>query len=165
MKRGGLLIVLIPLMTLPFRSAAAQTGEFRVNAGLASGVGSDGLPPTVATTASFSFVKSSFSLGPEVLYVGGSERIFGIGAVARLYVGSGTLRPYLIGGLGGNYWKRQQFVTAGLFSGSLGAGLSVATRGALGVGLEARLNKNLQRYGGGGNWDFVTVMAGVRLGW
>lgn len=165
MKRVALLAIVLPLLITPCRSAGAQTGELRVNAGLASGIGSDGHPVARATTASFSFVKSSFSFGPEVLYVAGEQRIFGIGGTARLRVSSGPLAAYLVGGLGGNYWKRQEFVTAGLFSGSLGGGLSLATRGALAITLEARLYKNLQRYGGEGNWGFATVTAGVRLGW
>jgi hypothetical protein len=164
MNRISVLATAAVTLILTTQTASAQIGELRVNAGLANGLGSNGLPLNPVTTASFSFVKSSFSLGPEVLYVFGTARVFGLGAVARLRVGSGPLRPYLIGGLGGN-WHRQDFLTPGLFSGSLGAGVSLSRAAPMELTLEARLHKNLQRYGGGGDWDFITVAAGVRFGW
>jgi hypothetical protein len=149
---------------LPGR-VTAQTGEFRVNGGLAAGLGSGGFPSSPFVSASFSFVKSAFSFGPEAGYAFGSDRIFAIGAVARLRVSSGRLRPYLVGGLGGNYWHRVNFGSAGLFSGSLGAGVILAERSPAGLTLEVRMHQNLQRYGGAENWDFITVGGGIRFGW
>jgi hypothetical protein len=143
----------------------AQTGELRVNGGIMTGLGSGGSPVKPLTSASFSFVKSSFSFGPEVSYAFGEEHIFGIGVVSRLRLSSGGLRPYLVTGLGGNYWKRDPYVTTGLLTGSAGVGVVLATRGGLGLTLETRIHKNLQNYGGGGNWDFVSIAGGVRLGW
>ena len=156
--------LILSVVGLP-RLAVAQTGEFRMQGGTFLGDGGES-SVQVATTASFSFVKSHFSFGPEVLYVFGSPRVLGIGAVARYRIGSSRLAPFLVGSLGGDYWKnRDDFITAGLFSGSLGAGLELsATRGPT-VTLEARGHKRLQNYSGGGNWDFLTITAGVRFQW
>ena len=143
----------------------AQTGELQVSAGLMTGLGTGGSPVKPIANASFSFVKSGFSFGPEVSWAFGQERILGVGVVSRLRVGSSGLRPYLVGGLGGNYWKRNDYVTAGLFTGSIGVGVSLAARRGSGVTLESRVHHNLQNFEGGGNWDFLSFAVGGRLGW
>lgn len=143
----------------------SQTGELRVSAGMMTGIGAGGSPVKPVTAASFTFVSRGFSLGPEVFYAFGQERIFGLGVVSRLRVGSGRFHPYVVAGLGGNYWRTESFGTAGLFTGSLGAGIELAQGGNLGVTLEGRAHKNLQNYSGEGNWDFISVAAGIRLGW
>jgi hypothetical protein len=145
--------------------ARAQTGELRLNGGAMTGIGSGGASIKPVTSASFGFAKSNFSFGPEVFYAYGEERIWGFGVVARLGVGSGRVKPYLVGSLGGNYWKQSNFVTAGLFTGSVGGGMLMVRNRHLGITAEARVHKNLQNYSGGGNWDFVTLTAGVRFGW
>jgi hypothetical protein len=158
-------LIVVLLGSLTGQPGEAQTGEFRAGAGAMTGIGADGSPGKFVTTASFSFVKSRFSLGPEILYAFGENRIFGIGAVSRFRIGSSPLHPYLVAGLGGNYWRADDFVTAGLFTGNLGAGLSLTRGETLGVTLELRAYRNLQNYSGGGNWDFVSITSGVRLGW
>jgi hypothetical protein len=145
--------------------ARAQTGELRLAAGLLTGLGSGGSPAKPVASASFGFVKSRFSFGPEVSWAFGDERILGVGVVTRLRIGANGLRPYLVGGLGGNYWRRSEFVTAGLFTGSVGAGVSFARRGGTELTLESRVHHNLQNYGGGGTWNFITLAVGGRLGW
>jgi hypothetical protein len=161
MKRSLAGVAVALLLAVPAHPVLAQTGEIRFTAGFATGIGSGGLSPSPVTMASFSFVKSSFSFGPEVLYVYGDPRIFGIGVVSRLTLGSRAVRPYLVGGLGGDYWKRSQGVTAGLFTASLGAGFHLSRH----IIVEGRVHQNLQNYTGGGNWDFVTIMAGGKIGW
>ena len=99
------------------------------------------------------------------MYAFGEQHIFGIGVATRIRLSAGGLTPYLVGGLGGNYWKRDDYITAGLFTGSVGAGIVLATRSGKGFTVETRIHKNLQNYGGGGNWDFITLAGGVRLGW
>lgn len=159
------MLVCVSALVIAVRSGHAQTGELRVGAGAMTGLGADGSPVKPVTVASFSFVKGSFSFGPEVFYAFGAERIFGIGVVARLRVLPGRLQPYLVAGLGGDYWKLENYVTAGLFTGSLGAGIYLTRSNTLGITLEARVHRNLQNYSGGGNWDFVSIAAGIRLGW
>lgn len=153
------------LMVIIAPKAGAQTGEFRVNAGLITGLGSGGTPLKKVASASFSFVKGGFSFGPEVFWAFGPERILGVGAVSRLRIGASGLRPYLVGGLGGNYWRGKNYGTAGLFTGSIGAGVSFVKRRGVEVTFESRVHRNLQNYGGVGNWNFISVVAGVRLGW
>ena len=163
MKPRMWLCLVVLVMVAP-RNARAQTGEFRANAGLMTGLGSGGAPVKPVTSASFSFVTSHFSMGPEVSWAFGEERIFGIGLVSRFHVSTRGVRPYVVGGLGGNYWKRNNYVTAGLLTGSLGAGISLAARRSVDLTLETRVHKNLQR-DAGGNWDFVTLTAGVKFQW
>jgi hypothetical protein len=164
-KRSRLIAGLVlSVVGLP-QVAGAQTGEFRVQGGTFWG-SSGGSSVQVVTTASFAFVKSNFSFGPEALYVFGSPRVLGIGAVARLRIGSSRLAPFLVGSLGGDYWKnRRDLITAGLFTGSLGAGLELSGTRGPSVTLEARGHKRLQNYSGGGDWDFLTITAGVRFQW
>ena len=165
MKLGALLFFTVTLMTLEPGAARAQTGELRLNAGAMTGIGSGGASLKPVTSASFAFVNSGFSFGPETFYAYGEERIWGIGAVARLDLGSGRHKPYLVGGLGGNFWTLPNFGNAGLFSGSLGGGILLVQNRHLGITAEARVHKNLQNYSGGGNWDFVSLTGGVRFGW
>jgi hypothetical protein len=157
-------LCLVVLVMLAPRMARAQTGEFRVNGGLMTGLGSGGTTLKPLIRASFSFVKSKFSFGPEISWASDKERIFGIGVVSRFQLGSSQLHPYLVGGLGGNYWRGSAYGTAGLFTGSIGGGISLVSRRSIDLTLESRLHKNLQNYGGG-NWDFISVAAGVRVGW
>ena len=98
--------LVLPVLIAP-QMVRAQTGEFRVNAGLITGLGSGGTPVKKVASASFSFVKSGFSLGPEVSWAFGEERILGIGVVSRLRIGSSGLRPYVVGGLGGGGCRRR----------------------------------------------------------
>ena len=156
-------VALVMLAAPPF--LRAQTGEVRVHAGAMTGLGADGAPLKTTINGSFSFVKAAFSFGPEMSYAFGEQHILGLGVVTRVRLGAKGWRPYLVGGLGGNYWKRDGYVTAGLFTGSIGAGIRLPTRGGPDLTLETRIHKNLQNYAGGGNWDFVSVAAGVRLGW
>lgn len=140
----------------------AQTGEVRLNAGLATGFDAGGLPASLGGTISLAFVSSGFSLGPEVLKVAGDTRIFGIGVVSRIGLGGDKIKPYLVAGLAGNYWRQE--LTQGLFTGNIGVGVTLGS-GNVGPTVEARLHKNLQRYGSGGNWDFLTFTVGWRFGW
>jgi hypothetical protein len=165
MRRIGWVVAGAVLCGLVPGTVPAQTGEFRLNAGLAVGLGSEGLPASLVSTASFSFVASSFSFGPEILYVTGDPRILGVGVVSRLQLNFRGFRPYLVGGVGGDYWQRPMHVTAGLFTGNIGAGIRLGGDSQLALVLEARAHKNLQNYQGGGRWDFVTITLGGRLGW
>jgi hypothetical protein len=168
MTRQLMGLLLLPcLMPVAAGRAAAQTGEIRGNAGIAGGMESGGLPSSLALTGSFSFVISSVAAGPEVLYIRGDERVFGLGGVIRLHLGSAPLRPYLVGSLGGNFWKGKDFGTAGLFSGSLGMGvlLKLGLRPDVQFSLEGRVYDNLQRLGGRDDWAFATIGGGLRLGW
>jgi hypothetical protein len=163
-KRILLMSLVLAAAGLP-QVVGAQTGEFRAQAGTFWG-SAGGPSAQQAANASFAFVTSRFSFGPEVLYVFGSPRVLGIGAVARLQIGSSRLTPYLVGSLGGDYWKsRNDFITAGLFTGSLGAGVQLSGTRGPSVTLEARGHKRLQNYSGGGNWDFLTITGGVRFRW
>jgi hypothetical protein len=165
MIRGILLAIIVGGSGLRAFPVQAQVGEVRVSAGAMTTSGFGGGRVKPVTVASFSFVISRFSLGPEVFYAFGEEHIFGIGAVARLRLSSSRVAAFLIGGLGGNFWKGDEFVTAGLFTGNLGAGLSLDGPGNMAVTLEGRLHKSLQHYSGVGNWDFASITAGLRLGW
>ena len=165
MNRVRILVTVSALVVVAAPAGHSQIGELRVSAGAMTGIGADGSPVKPVTAASFSFVIARFSFGPEVFYAFGDRRIFGIGAVARFRVTSGRLGPYLVAGLGGNYWNLGNYGSAGLFSGSLGAGIYLTRSNTLGVTLETRVHRNLQHYSGGGNWDFMSVAAGVRLGW
>lgn len=152
------------LLMLLSRPGSAQTGELRMNAGLAQGIESGGLPTGLAANASFSFTVGGFSFGPEGLLVPGNERVYGLGGVARMRLSSRGLAPYLIGGLGGNYWRTDGLGTTGLFTGNLGAGVGFGPE--KNVGVELRIYENLQRLAGGpGNWAFITLTGGIRIGW
>ena len=165
MNRLTIMVTVSALLVGAARPGHTQTGELRVGAGAMTGLGADGSPVKPITTASFAFVKGTFSFGPEVFYAFGEDRIFGIGVVARLRILSGPLQPYLVAGLGGDYWEFRNYTSAGLFTGSLGAGIHLARSNTLGLTLETRVHKKLQNYSGGGNWDFVSLAAGIRLGW
>jgi hypothetical protein len=156
-------LVLAAVLMAAAGPTGAQTGELRLSTGLASGIGSSGLPATGLASASLAFVSSSFSLGPELLRIFGPTRVFGIGAVSRVRLGSGRITPFVVGGLGGDFWKEEPGIVQGLFTGSIGAGVELGA--VSGLALEFRAHKRLQRYAGPGNWDFITVTVGGRLGW
>jgi hypothetical protein len=144
------------------RPARAQIGEIRVNTGIAAGLERGGLPAAVLGNASFSLVRSRLSLGPEVLYIAGDERVFGLGGVARVNLGTARFRPYVMASLGGNFWKQEDFGTTGLFSGSIGAGVGWGPS----FTTEVRIYENLQRLASpADNWSFITLTGGVRLAW
>jgi len=159
------LAIITALLAGTARPGYGQTGELRISAGVMTGMGADGSPVKPVTAASFSFVSRGFSFGPEVFYAFGDQRILGLGGVARIRIASGRFHPYLVAGLGGNFWRTESFGTAGLFTGSLGAGIELARNNNLGMTMEGRAHKNLQNYSGEGNWDFISVAAGIRLGW
>ncbi len=146
--------------------AAAQIGEVRVNAGMASGVEAGGLPVRAGGSASFAFVASSLSFGPEVLFFPGGVRVSGLAGVARLHLarqGQG-FRPYLIASLGGTQWKGADLGT-NLLTGSLGVGVPIGS-GLTTFTVEARAYENLQRLGPGSNkWTFLTLTGGMRFTW
>lgn len=162
-RRFFLCVALAVVMGI--RAGWSQTGEVRIQAGGLTGLGSGGSPVKPMISGSFSFVRSAFSFGPELMYAFGEQHILGIGVATRIQLSGAGRRPYLVGGLGGNYWRRDGYITAGLFTGSVGAGIVLATRGGMDFTVETRIHKKLQNYEGGGNWDFISIAGGMRLGW
>jgi hypothetical protein len=153
----------IMALTIGTTPVLGQTGELRVAGGLARGSASS-LSTAPAGTASLSFLAGAFSLGPEVLYLPGDPQVWGLGMVTRVRIHRSGLRPYLVGGLSGNYWTG--LVSAGLFSGSFGAGVVLNGQANPMVTVEARYYDKLQRIATeDGNWAFVTLTVGIRFGW
>ncbi|MEO8201760.1 MAG: hypothetical protein ABI679_14620 [Gemmatimonadota bacterium] len=145
------------------RVSAQSVGEFTLSAGMAQGVETGGPGSRVALVSSFSFVKSRFSFGPELLYAAGTPHVIGVAGVVRVRVGGGK---YLVGSLGGNSWRWPQFVNANLLSGSIGAGMTFGAGSSRDrFMVELRYNDNLQNYAGLESWGFLTAQAGIRFGW
>ena len=142
---------------------SAQIGQLHLGGGLAQGIESDGLNTQPIAITSFSFVAGRFSLGPEGFYIFGDKHIYGLGGVARYRVSSQGHQPYLILGLGGNFWRESPFVEANLFSASVGGGVSFGSDRRF--VLEARFHDNLQNYGGRANWAFLSLTGGARVRW
>lgn len=160
----AILLLLIGASAGPL--SAQKIGEFTVSGGLAQGTESGGLGSHAAIATSFAFVKSGFALGPELLYIPGTPRVYGFGGVLRVRLGGELGRAYLVGSLGGTSWRRIQFIDARLFTGSIGAGMRLSggsTRERLTI--EVRYHDNLQNFGGSNAWGFLSVLGGVRFGW
>jgi hypothetical protein len=158
---------LATLLTLgPVSVEAQRIGEFTFGVGMAQGLEGKELGARIHANTSFSVVASSFSLGPEFQYVSGTPHIYGYGLVGRFLPGGVGSRGYIVGSLGGNSWRQENFVSTNLFSGSIGAGVLLDVRGKRDrLAIEARFHDNLQNVGGLGNWAFVTVTGSVRVGW
>ncbi len=170
MKRSGRCPTLFFLSILtgftPRVLAAQRIGEFTVSGGASQGAESGGLGTRAALASSFAFVRSSFSLGPEVLFIPGTPKVYGFNAAARFRLGRSDARPYLVGSLGGYSWRQPQFVSTNLFTGSLGAGLRLGGEaGRERFTLEARYHDNLQRIQSPGRWALFTLLGGLRFGW
>ena len=147
------------------RLAAQRIGELALHGGFASGL-SGGQPASAMVAGSFSFVRSRFSLGPELMYaVGGNRHIIAWGGVARLALGRGAIQPYLVGGLGSYNWEAANRVNTGLFSGSIGVGVLVGRSATTRPQLEARFHDNLQNIDNPGPWRLLSLTAGLRLAW
>lgn len=145
--------------------AAQQIGELALEGGIASGL-SGGMPASVMVAGSFSFVKSRFSLGPELMYAAADSRhVIAWGGVVRYSLGSGSLRPYLVAGLGSYNWEAVNRVNTGLFSGSIGAGVLIGHSATTRLQIEARWHDNLQNIGNPGPWRLLSLTAGLRVGW
>lgn len=164
MRRIGLVVLAIVGLGTS-RLAAQQIGELALHGGIVSGL-SGGLPASVMAAGSFSFVKSRFSLGPELMYAAGDDRhVIAWGGVARFMLGTGPVRPYLVGGLGSYNWEDKNRVNTGLFSGSIGAGVLIGRSATARLQLEARWHDNLQNIDNRGPWRLLSLTAGLRLGW
>jgi hypothetical protein len=158
---GAGMILLCGATPLP----AQQIGELALHGGIASGL-SGGMPASVMIAGSFSFVKSRFSFGPEVMYAaGGNRHVIAWGGVARFKLVNGALRPYLVGGLGSYNWEAENRVNTGLFSGSVGAGVLIGHSATRQMQIEARWHDNLQNIDNPGPWRLLSITAGLRLGW
>ena len=167
-SRGYRLAALLAVLgsACPAAILGQTVGELALNAGLASGLGANGRSAAAAVNASFSFIAGEFfSLGPEVQYVAGDQRMTGYAGVVRLRLQSSGLRPYLVGSLGGYSW-REVFKEADLFSGSIGIGAHLGSRRQPTLfALEARYHRSLQRYMEGENFTFFTLTGGMRFRW
>ncbi|MEO8296110.1 MAG: hypothetical protein ABI613_11395 [Gemmatimonadota bacterium] len=156
-------LITIAMEVMTTTARAQDIGELSVGGGFAQGIENGGLGTSGIATASFGFIASAFSLGPEFRYIAGTPHVIGYGLVARFRPSRG--RFYVVGGLGGNSWRRMQRISTSLFSGSVGAGvLMAAGRSPDRLGIELRLHDNLQNIDGG-NWAFLTLTGSVRFDW
>lgn len=182
--------VLAVLLLVPPATAAAQgfTGEFRLLGvvGSALGSGNAGAPPEspppdprtlVGISGSLSFIHGGLTLGPEAMVLRGSDRrMYELGGVARVLVGSGRARPYILLGAGHSSWDRKiipSYDPAGRaawvgdhsgFSGNAGAGLVVGA-GSAALVLEVRGHKSLSRDEFSRPRDMLSIAGGGRLSW
>jgi hypothetical protein len=159
--------VFLVVLGIPSSRASAQgIGEVALYGGWAKGSGG-GLPASFMTGASLAFVRGSFSLGPELHFsTGGDRKLVAWGGVARLNFGAGSLRPYLVGGLGSYSWKQLNAVTITAFSGSIGAGVVLGDpKGPVAFQAELRRHDKLQNIGTTGSLGLFSATAGVRFHW
>lgn len=173
-----------PLLALLLlaETAAGQTGQF--GAFTLHGAAVRGLKPDDATVrsglrADLTFVIKRFSLGPEAgVYFTGpkavspnpdrGENVITVGGVTRFRLADGSWRPYLVGGLGVYGWEssRPGYATGTEVSGSLGVGLlRIVTGSGTGLSGELRLHQQLARSPLTTTRRFVTITAGITLGW
>jgi hypothetical protein len=170
-------------------AAQRHIGELRLlgSVGRATTVTRDPnyLPPIIPSEnlvggmASFAFIYRSFSAGPEVFKLWGTDRrVSSLGGVLRISATSGRFRPHAVLGGGRYNWDLRQVGAPGLppfwggdvgnwFSGSLGGGITLGDPYArFGFTTEARAHRMLQ------NRDIeekgralYTLMMGVRVAW
>jgi hypothetical protein len=142
-------------------------GEVTLHGGMARGDGSGGLPTRVTTGGSLAFTRGSFALGPELQFSSGSgRRLVAWGGVARFTLASGSVRPYLVGGLGSYSWKQTNAATLTAFSGSLGAGIMLGDPGGhVTYQAELRVHDKLQNVGAPGSFRLIGATLGIRYRW
>ena len=168
--------------------AQATIGEFRL-LGVAGGAfrpanadsPADFPPPgargLAGVSASLSFIHDGLSVGPEAMVLRGSDRrMYELGGVARLHVGRGQVRPFILVGAGWYGWDRkmvQSFDPAAgavwtgdrtSFTGNVGGGVTIGT-GRTAVVLEVRGHKSLDHDEFFGSRDMVSISAGGRVSW
>jgi hypothetical protein len=182
-------ILLGVMLGAPAGLAAQGTiGEFRLLgvAGLAlrpdnTTAPSDFPPPGArglfGVSASLSFVHDGISLGPEAMVLRGSDRrMYELGGVARLHVGRGQVRPFILVGAGWYSWDRKMVQSfnpsAGAvwtadktyFTGNAGGGFIFGT-GRAALVLELRGHKSLGHDEFFGSRDMFSISAGGRVSW
>ena len=182
-------ILLGVMLGAPAELAAQGTiGEFRLLgvAGLALRPDKATAPPDfpppgrralAGISASLSFIHHGLSVGPEAMVVRGSDRrMYELGGVARLHVGRGQVRPFILIGAGWYSWDRKVALSfdpaAGAvwtgdktyFTGNAGGGFILGA-GPAALVLELRGHKSLGHDEFFGSRDMLSISGGGRVSW